>query len=164
MMRPREKEFCLLTAVLGDPEEAARRAGWKQPENAWPGLISREDIAGEISRTAKNVGGVYRDILPCAVFRLLTADNSDAVRLLNREAVTDEELRRADLSGVAEMKKTDKGVEIKFFDRIKALDKLYEIGGADGEGGSSGGLIEAMMLSAQALRGAPVREDEEDEV
>ena len=163
-MRPREKEFCRLTAVLGDPRAAAERAGYKRPDDAWPELVTREDIAAEIHRVAAEVSKVFRDTLTSAVYRVLTADNSDAVRLLYREVVTDEEFRRMNLSGVAEMKKTDKGVEIKFFDRIKALDKLSELGDISSDGQSSGSLIEAMRLSAQALREGRERDGGTDEL
>ena len=58
------------------------------------------------------------------------------------------------------MKRTDKGVELKFFDRLKALDKLSELSDTVADSRSAGGLLEAMRLSAQALREAGEMEDE----
>ena len=162
-MRPREKEFCRLTAVLGNPREAARRAGYKHPDEAWPSLIARGDVAEEIHKVAQDVSRVFKDTMLSVMHRVISADSADAVRLVYRNNVSDEEISRMNLSGVAEMKRTDKGVEIKFFDRIKALDRLYELSGdTDGEQ-YSGGLIEAMCLAARSLR-EHKREDDGDEL
>lgn len=61
--------------------------------------------------------------------RLAFGKVSDAVKLLFAENVTDEELCRGDLFNVAEIKKPKDGaMEIKFFDRLKALEKLEECG------------------------------------
>lgn len=165
MMKQREKEFCRLTAVLGNPLTAARRAGYKHPDDAWTELIARPDIADEIGRVAREVGKVFRDTLMCSVYRLMAEDNSDAVRLVYRDQISDEEIRRMNLSGVAEIKRTkDKSVEIKFFDRIKALDKLGELCDTVSDSPSAGGLLEAMRLSAQALNRMYDREAGSDEV
>ena len=151
-LKKREMEFCRLAAVLGNPEQAARRAGYKHPDEAWPALIMRQDIADEIRRAAREVSRVYRDTLLCCVYRLMSADNTDALRLVYHDDMSDREIREMNLSGVAEIKRTkDKSVEIKFFDRIKALDKFAELSDASADGASSGGLLEAMRLSAQAL-------------
>ena len=165
MMKQREEEFCRLTAVLGDPLTAARRAGYKHPDEAWPGLISRQDIADEIGRIAKEVSKVFRDTLMSSLYRLISRDNTDAVRLLYREQVSGDELAQMNLSGIAEIKRTkDKSVEIKFFDRIKMLDKLSELCNCSSDGAPSGGLLEAMRLSAQALGRMYENGDKTDEV
>lgn len=163
-MKKREKEFCRLTVVLGNPQTAAQRAGYRRPDEVWPELLTREDVAAEIRRVTREVSKVFRDTLLCSVFRLMTADNNDAVRLLYHEQISDEEIREMNLSGVAEIKRAkDKSVEIKFFDRIKALDKLSELNGVVSDSASAGGLLEAMRLSAQALRTLHEREDRNDE-
>ncbi len=150
-MKKKEKEFCRLTVVTGNPRTAALRAGYRHPDEAWPELVTRSDIAAEIRRVTREVSKVFRDTLLCAVFRLMTAENNDAVRLLYHEQMSDEEIADMNLAGVAEIKRTkDKSVEIKFFDRIKALDRLGELNDAASDG-AGGGLLEAMRLSAQAL-------------
>ena len=161
-MKKREKEFCRLTVVTGNPQTAARRAGYRHPDEVWPELVTRPDIAAEIRQVAREVSKVFRDTLLCSVFRMMTAENNDALRLLYHEQMSDEEIAGMNLSGVAEIKRTkDKSVEIKFFDRIKALDRLSELNDAADDGTSSGGLIEAMRLSAQALHGMCGREAED---
>lgn len=162
-MKKKEKEFCRLTVVLGNPQAAAERAGYRHPDEVWPELIAREDVAAEIRRVTREVSRVYRDTLLCSVFRLITSENNDAVRLIYRDQMSDEEIRSLNLSGVAEIKRLkDKSVEIKFFDRIRALDKLGELNDTVSDSASAGGLLEAMRLSAQALNRMSGREDESD--
>ena len=162
-MKKREKEFCRLTVVLGNPQSAARQAGYRHPDDVWPDLISRSDIVAEIRRVTREVSRVFRDTLLCSVFRLMTSDNNDAVRLLYHDEMSDDEISEMNLSGVAEIKRTkDKSVEIKFFDRIKALDRLSELNSIVADSPSAGGLLEAMRLSAQALHEMHKREDEND--
>ena len=157
-LKHREEEFCRLVAVLGDPAAAARQAGYRDPQEKWPSLIAREDIARGIRKAARNVRGVYEDAARCNLYRVMFSENTDAFRLLYRDTITDEELAGLNLSGVAEIKRTkDKSVEIKFFDRLKVLDKLNA---AEGESnGSAGGLLEAMRLSAQAILASREEDD-----
>ena len=76
--------------------------------------------------------------------------------LLYRNDLTDEELGSLDLLNVSEIKRTkDKSIEIKFFDRIKAVEKLNEILGADTTKREGGGLIDAILRSAEALGANP---------
>ena len=160
-MKKKEKLFCRLTAVTGDPRTAAQRAGYKRPDEAWPELISRPDTAAEIRRVTREVGGVLKETLLCAACRQMSAENTDAVRLLYHEQMSDEALSGLNLSGVAEIKRTkDKSVEIKFFDKVKALSVLNGPGGIGADSAASGGLLEAMRLSARALREMRGGEDE----
>ena len=162
-MKKKEKEFCRLTVVLGNPRAAAQRAGYKKPDEAWPELITCPEIAAEIRRITREVSKVFRDTMLCSVFRLMNAENNDAVRLLYHDEMSDREIREMNLSGVAEIKRTkDKSVEIKFFDRIKALDKLAELNDTVSDSASAGGLLEAMRLSAQALHEMYESEEKSD--
>lgn len=150
-MKPKEKEFCRLTAICGDPARAAREAGIKSAKK-WQRLVCRADIAAEIGRNAEALRAVYRHTAMCGLYRTALSNPCDALKLLYHEDPTDAELETLDLSSVAEIKRTkDKSMEIKFFDRVKAADKLNELLNSSEELNSSGGLIEAMRLSAQAL-------------
>lgn len=163
-MKKKEKEFCRLTVVTGNPQTAALRAGYKRPDEVWPELFARTDIAEEIRRVAREVSRVFRDTMLCSAYRIMASDNTDAVRLLYRDGMSDEEIRGMNLSGVAEIKRTkDKSVEIKFFDRIKMLDSVCAFAKLDDAAEGSGGLLEAMRLSAQALRESGGREADADE-
>ena len=52
---------------------------------------------------------------------------NDAVQLMFRDGLTPQELKKLDLYSVAEMKQTKDGLEIKFYDRMKALEALHEL-------------------------------------
>ena len=163
-MKPKEKEFCRLMSIGGDPERAARDAGYKHPAQCWPRLLCREDIAAQIRSNTKALCAVFRDTAVCGLYRVALGNPSDALKLLYRENPSDEELDALELSSVAEIKRTkDKSMEIKFFDRVKAADKLNELLNSTEKLNSSGGLIEAMMLSAQALGRSPLTAGDTDE-
>ena len=150
-MKQREKEFCRLMTVYADPIRAAREAGYKHPENAWSELSAREEIVGEIRRRCENIRSIYESTAVCGLYRLAYGGVSDALTFINREIIREEDLRALDLRNVSEIKRTDKGVEIKFCDRMKAVDKLQEILGASAESGGGSGLLDAILLSAEAL-------------
>lgn len=57
-----------------------------------------------------------------------------------------------DLSAVAEFKVTDKGVEVKLIDRLKALELLYGLLGSDDESGAEE-LYRALEDAAGQLEG-----------
>ena len=151
-MKHREEEFCLLTAALGDPREAARRAGYKDPDGVWPELIVRSDIAERIGSASHTARRIWETAARTALLRMIAADQTDAYRLLYLDSVGSESLSKMNLSGVSEIKRTDKGVEIKFFDRLKLFSAVAAPDSGVAEG-ADGGLIEAIRLSAKALSG-----------
>lgn len=68
--------------------------------------------------------------------RLAFGPVADALRILNGETMTADELKKLDLMNVESIKKSDKGgVEIKFFDRNKALQMLMTYGTDDERSG-----------------------------
>ena len=158
-MKTKEKEFCRLTALTADPLRAAREAGYKRPEESLSKLIGREDIAEEIRRLSRNMRSVYESTAVCGLYRLAYGGVGDALTLLYGDHFAPEELRKMDLTRVSEIKRTDKGVEIRFCDRVKAIDKLCELLGGSRDPEASGGLLEAMLLSAKALSGESEAED-----
>ena len=150
-MKPREKEFCRLMTVYADPVRAAREAGYKHPENAWSDLSAREEIVGEIRRRCENIRSIYESSAVCGLYRLAYGGVGDALTLLYRDHISEEELKTLDLRNISEIKRTDKSIELKFCDRIKAVDKLQELLGSGAEQGSGTGLLDAIRLSAEAL-------------
>ena len=88
--------------------------------------------------------------------RLAFGSAADAVRLLFVEDVSRQMLRGMDLFTVAEIRRPKGGgMEIKFFDRIKALQCMEAFAGANK---ADGGFYEALERSAGMLG------DEDDEV
>lgn len=150
-MKPREKEFCRLMTVTADPIKAAREAGYKNPERVWPELAAREEIVSEIRRRCENIRSVYEHTAICGLYKLAYGGVSDALTLLYREHLSEDDLRSLDLRNVSEIKRTDKGIEVKFCDRIKAIDKLQELLGSGAEHGNGSGLLDAILSSAEAL-------------
>ena len=150
-MKPREKEFCRLMTVVADPIKAARKAGYKHPERAWSELSAREEIVSEIRRRCENIRSIYESAAVCGLYRLAYGGVNDALTFINREIIREENLRALDLRNVSEIKKTDKGIEVKFCDRIKAVEKLQELLKSTGGQGNGAGLLDAIMMSASAL-------------
>ena len=137
--------------VHGDPKRAAAQAGYSRADSVWPELMAREDVADEISRRMKNIRSIYRSTAVCGLYRLAYGDITDALTLLGSDKLSESELQKLDLSCISEIKRTDKAVEMKFCDRLKAIDRLAQILTADGDTAGGSGLIEAMMRSAQAI-------------
>lgn len=150
-MKPKEKEFCRFMTVHGDPQRAAVQAGYKEAQSVWPELMAREDVAQEISRRMKNIRSIYRSTAVCGLYRLAYGDITDALTLLVSDHIGESALRGLDLACIAEIKRTDKSVEMKFCDRLKAIDRLAQILTSDGDAASGSSLIEAMMRSAEAI-------------
>ena len=150
-MKPKEKEFCRLMTVYADPIRAAREAGYKHPEKSWAELASEEEIVSEIRRLCSNMRSIYENAAVCGLYRLAYGGVSDALTLIYREDLSDRELSALDLTNVSESKKADKGIEVKFCDRIKAIGALSQISGTQTTEGGGSGLLDAIRMSARAL-------------
>ncbi len=85
--------------------------------------------------------------------RIAFGDISDPVRLLFCGEVTPRALKNMDLFSVSEIRRPKGGgMEIKFFDRIRALQCMQELGGEDD---SPCGFYQALERGAQALEESP---------
>ena len=145
----KEKEFCRLYLSLADYEKAAEKAGFTG-DFAKEGnrLLLRADIAEEIDKLCSLQKKSMAKMAAVGYQRLAFGSIADAVSLLYMENPTPDTLRKMDLFSVSEIKRPKDGsMEIKFFDRMKALEKLSE--GVDGDGAMS--FYEAICRSAQAL-------------
>ena len=122
----REKTFCSCFVSCGSADEAAYSAGFvKNPKRSGEELLCREDIAQEIKRLGKCRAGSLSEIAAVGYRRLAFGKISDAVSLLYMENPSREQLEHMDLFMVSEIKRPKDGsMEIKFFDRLKALEKL----------------------------------------
>ncbi|MBR2177142.1 MAG: terminase small subunit [Clostridia bacterium] len=124
-LTPREKQFCSFYVNSGNLKEAAICAGFHQPEKNGAALLLREDINKEIERIYRSRMRNYRQRARAGYERLAFGNVSDAVRLMFEDNPLDKDLETYDLFNVAEIKRPKDGaMEIKFFDRIKALEKL----------------------------------------
>ena len=132
-MRPlKEKEtrFCRLMAEGCAPAEAAARAGYRPaPAKAADRLLAREEIRHAVARMEEDAD---RRRAAAGYARIAYGSVADAVRLAFAEQVPDD-LDEMDLYAVSEIKRSKTGVEIKFHDRLKALDRLSELGETDAD-------------------------------
>lgn len=143
----KEALFCEYLKILASPREAAARAGFPFPERTALRLLRKEAVKAEISK---------RLPLPDAadgLRRLAFGSICDAVYLCTSgETLTREELEKLDLYSVSELKFGKGGtIEVKFFDRIKALSMLCS---QEGDSGSAEPFYKALMEGAKSLNEA----------
>ena len=131
----KEKRFCEIYAAVGDAVQAAQAAGYEQPEKAGVNLLSRDEINAEISRLYEKRLKNARQKAYAGYERIAFGNVNDAVRLLFDGEDFGTSAEGYDLFNVAEIKRPKEGaLEIKFFDRLKALEKLEQYG-QEGEKG-----------------------------
>lgn len=143
----KEKDFCSYFCENGDMEQSALLAGYQNPKKASNKLICRSDICDEIARTVKEKNKLKSSFVLIGLYRLAFSNVADAVSLLYENAPTKELINSLDLFSVSEIKRTDKSVEIKFFDRVKALEKLSALD--EKESTSASTLLDALSSQAE---------------
>lgn len=128
-LKNREKEFCACFAETGDAKLSARLSGYRLNSRAKGiKLLARDDIQNEISRLVKSKEKLARTLASVGYQRLAFGNTSDAVSLLYTKEPQEADFGAMDLFMISEIKKPKDGsVEIKFFDRLKALEKLEQI-------------------------------------
>lgn len=133
-LKPKEKLFCIFYCQSRSPRLAAANAGYGIFTKTMAAkLLSRTDIQSEIERidscmpvsSGEIISGYRKIAFGCA---------ADAFRLVLSDGPVDpEEIEMLDLANVSEIKRPKGGgLEIKFFDRLKALEKLSEISDVNG--------------------------------
>ncbi len=150
-LTPKEREFCRRMAVSGDGTVAATMAGFSEnPQKKSLELLSRGEVVAEINRISELRRQTAQDLSYVGYQRLAFGSIADAVSLLYMEKPSIEELKAMDLFSVSEIKRPKDGtMEIKFFDRLKALEKLSQ--GITDEGGATP-IYDAIIRGAQALK------------
>jgi len=125
----KELYFCRYYLETGNSKEAAILAGFlKHPENVGSELLSRPEICQKIDSlyNSKKKNFIYRAVI--GYERLAFGNISDAIKLLFLEKFTIDDIEKMNLFNISEIKKPKDGaIEIKFFDRIRALEKLEQI-------------------------------------
>lgn len=155
VLTAREQSFCRYFVSLSNGREAAARAGYLLfPERQAQKILQKSAAVKEIERLRKKAAATESEVI-AGFRRLAFGSAADAVRLLladtTGEALNVEEL---DLFTVADIKKPKGGgMEIKFFDRQKALEQLYALSRGDSQN-TAVPFYEALENSAKALRGA----------
>lgn len=130
------------TAVgLGVPPESAKKASAK--------LLSSERVRKEISKLDKDDRQTLAYV-KTGLSRLAFGQVNDVAALVFSEQPTPSQIAQADLFNVSELKKIKGGgVEVKFFDRQKALEKLFELDPELREQSKAEQFIESLRQSSQ---------------
>ncbi|MBO5912779.1 MAG: terminase small subunit [Clostridia bacterium] len=151
----KEIEFCRYFAICRDARESAAQAGFAVPERSGMRLLAKDSIISEIERISQKNTTVTSAV--DGLKRIAFGSVADAVRLiLEPEAVDTEKL---DLFMVSELKCTDKCIEIKFFDRIKALTALLDVSSMS-EDNTTSQFVDAIFKGASAIEGVGSLSDE----
>lgn len=152
----KERLFCTYYGLSRNGREAATKSGYLFPEKSAARLLKKKEVAEEIDRADKEKKARKTDVIT-GYYRLAFGCYTDPISLVFKEEVTGEDLQKMDLYNIAEIKRKRGGeIEIKFFDRLKALEHLEEIA-SDSEKGAALSLYNAIEKGAAALR------DENDE-
>lgn len=145
-LKKREQLFCRRMAEGCAPAEAAAGSGFRlRPARAADRLLSREEIRAAI---AEMENGAASRRAAAGYARIAYGSIADAVRLCFAEELP-ADLDGMDLFAVSELKRSKNGVEIKFHDRLKALDRLNESAAADGD--RAGPFYRALEQAAERL-------------
>ena len=142
----KERSFCRAYARLLLPREAALEAGYSSKKAAAIAgeLLSREEIRQAVREEIRQAP--HKDLLPEIV-------KGGLLRLIFSSAqgsVAAEGADLPDLFGVSEIKSGKNGVEVKFADRLRALELLWEIAKEETPAGKIP-IYQALLMSAKAL-------------
>ena len=118
----KEKQFARLYLATRNAREAAALMGLRHPETAGGELLAGAGVKEEIARLAAERAPVGE--AADGLRRIAFGSVADAIRLMMSDEMPPD-LDRLDLFCVSEIKKPKGGgIEIKFFDHIKALEAL----------------------------------------
>ncbi|MBQ7118063.1 MAG: terminase small subunit [Clostridia bacterium] len=147
----KERLFCTYYCLSRNGGEAAAKSGYIFPEKNAARLLRKKEIKDEIERNDREKRASQKDIIS-GYYRLAFGCFADAVSLLFKDEITAEEIKQMDLYNISDIKRKKGGdIEIKFFDRLKALEHLQQITCQE-EKNPAASLFSAIEKSAAALR------------
>ena len=126
-----ENVFCRAFLRTMDPERAAAEAGKKDGFS----VLKRQTMQETLEEMRLSVAGqIRREDVIRRLAQLAFGRANDAVRLALHPELADPDA--LDLSALSELKVTDKGVELKLIDRVRALETLHGLLESGGDGGA----------------------------
>ncbi len=127
-LKPKEKLFCIYYSRFRSARLAASLAGYSFPKKTAVKILSRQDIRNEIDRLDSLSPVTHQEVVS-GYRQLAFGSGTDAFKLLFADEIPGSiELEEMNLLNISEIKRPKNGgIEIKFFDRLKALEKLEEI-------------------------------------
>ncbi|WP_297959404.1 terminase small subunit [uncultured Ruminococcus sp.] len=149
--KARLNSFCCNYVILGSVEEAAVRAGFPR-ESALSegiGLLKNEECRQLIAQLRQLLAD--SGTVAAGLKRLAFGSCTDAVYLVFAEELPPAEvIEKLDLFNVSEIKRVKGGgVEVKLFDRLKALEKLFELENAFSDRDKAESLIKALTADGE---------------
>lgn len=129
ILNKKEMIFCYFFVETGNPKEALSFAKMENTSETLPKLMSDPLIKDQILKNyeSKKINlGIKAEI---GYERLAFNDISDCIKLMFIKDIENYQINKMNLFNISEIKRLKDGtMEIKFFDRIKALEKLQSIG------------------------------------
>lgn len=129
LLTKKELTFCHHYIKTGNAKEAAWLTGYKNnPEQKGTELMTKSKVSKKIEKIylEKKKNLIYK--ATTGYERLAFGNISDSIKLLFPENLSHEDLEKMDLFNISEIKKSKEGaMEIKFFDRLRALEKLEQV-------------------------------------
>ncbi len=142
----KREDFCGLYATLGNVSEAAEKAGFEKSSALKEGLrcLGREKCRERIREVAELLSG--SGSVAAGLRRLAFGSCNDAVYLVFADELPPASvISGLDLFNVSEIRRVKGGgVEVKLFDRQKALEKLLELDTSVSDREKAESLIEAL--------------------
>ena len=156
-MKDKEKLFCSYYASSVNKREAAFKAGYKiNPEKAAMKLLERDEVRHQIKLLLNHGSEGTAKKVASGLSRLAFGSITDALKLIfaDKDHINNDFVESLDLFNVSEIKFQKNGaIEIKFFDRLKALAALENMNEAS-EIDSAMPFYKALEKSAERIKGA----------
>ena len=129
MLSDKEKLFCSLYVSGGNAVSAAYRAGYKRnAEISSQKLLNDSNITDMIREISQERMKTAKARAVCGLERLAFGSISDGIRLIFCDEPSALKLEEMDLANISEIKRLKDGsLELKFVDRIKAMEKLEQL-------------------------------------
>ena len=132
-------------------KEAAIQAGFPETEAVFEGMkfLGKKSVTDKINNLSKKLSDDPY-LINAGLERLSFGSVNDAVSLVFAEDTpTPKKIESLDLFNVSDIKRDKNGgVEIKFFDRQKALEKLWEMKNTAGVTSSAESFLDALCNSS----------------
>ncbi len=159
-MTKKEDKFCCYYASNGNARISAVMAGYTvSPEQVGQQLLMRDDVLDKVKKYRNTRFEDLRFMALLGYERLAFGSIADCIQLLYMDKPDLQTLEAMDLYMISEIKRPKDGaMEIKFFDRLKALEKLSEAQQASNE--NSIPFYKALENSAEILNNYEVYEND----
>lgn len=128
-LNKKEKVFCVYISNGKSPDEAALLSGFENGKDGFL-LMAKNSVVKEVERLIDLRLKLSESLAAAGFQRIAFGSITDCVRLISGVEDSSNSLKEIsdmDLFMISEIKKPKDGaMEIKFYDRIKALEKLQE--------------------------------------